>query len=128
MRTSIFIKIVLTFILYISFNKTNAQLIIGSEVFGESPIAPNGVTKPILDKNWGVVPSAQSDIGYLDNQQNQNNVNGEVSSDAAGEPPPLPDDPEDIPLDGGTSVLIAIAVGLEYKRRKQQHTTAIKNE
>ncbi|MBX2931100.1 MAG: hypothetical protein KF781_04010 [Chitinophagaceae bacterium] len=125
MKKTIITFVTLLAITLIPVNKIASQVGMGSEVFGESPIAPNGLNSSMIENTWGVKPSEQgtlSDIGNtnnLDDVDTNTNIEGEVSSESSEGPPPPPEDPEDIPLDGGTSILLALAAGVEYKRRKK---------
>ena len=65
----------------------------------------------LMDNNGNILYDAQGnpliDSAALNNMdQNQPNV------------PPPPDDPIDVPLDGGVVILFAIATGLGYKNRR----------
>lgn len=117
MRKRTIINIVFLVILLTAINKANSQRNVGGAVFESSPLAPT-----LIDPTWGALPSSQYDInGGANNTTMQGvdddtNIEGEVSADADDVPPP-PDDPQDIPLDGGTSILLLLAAGLEYKRR-----------
>lgn len=104
--------------------------IVGSEVYGTSPIMPDKTNGNMVDENWGLLPSMQGNNVDMWGRtilqynpvnepafQDSTELTGTTSVDFDDEPPPPPDDPLDIPLDGGTSILIAIAAGLEYKRR-----------
>ncbi len=117
MRKRTITNIVFLVILLTAINKANSQRNVGGAVFESSPLAPT-----LIDPTWGALPSSQYDInGGANNTTMQGvdddtNIEGEVSADADDVPPP-PDDPQDIPLDGGTSILLLLAAGLEYKRR-----------
>ncbi|MCC6634682.1 MAG: hypothetical protein IT251_04185 [Chitinophagaceae bacterium] len=129
--------ILVAFLIFALSNNIQSQTIIGSEVYGVSPIAPDKTGASMVDENWGLLPSMQGNGvdmwgRNITNMQNveepiivdsTNELTGTTSVDFDEEPPPPPDDPEDIPLDGGTTVLLAIAAGLEYKRRKIKKPT-----
>ncbi|MCZ2223753.1 MAG: hypothetical protein LC122_09005 [Chitinophagales bacterium] len=114
-------NIVFIVLLLIITKEVQSQRALNSEIFGSSPIESNGIGPSLIDPNWGALPSSQYDIISNNNDgqniDNSENIEGEVSADADDEPPPPPDDPQDIPLDGGTSILLLLAAGLEYKRR-----------
>lgn len=131
MRREINGKIFIVLMIVLGLNNNVKSQIIGSEVYGSSPILPDKIGPNMVDENWGLLPSMQgNNVDMWGRSILQNNpvneptivdtttgLTGTTSVDFDDEPPPPPDDPLDIPLDGGTSILLAIAAGLEYKRR-----------
>ena len=122
---------ILAAILIFAFNTNiQSQQITGSEIY-EMSIAPDAIGLPLIDNTWGALPSMQGtnvdmwgrELNLNNNTQTYNAVDtletggliGTTSADYDAAPPP--DDPIDIPLDGGVTLLLTTAAILGYKYR-----------
>ncbi|GMV77093.1 MAG: hypothetical protein AMXMBFR79_02290 [Chitinophagaceae bacterium] len=125
-------KEILVAILIFAFsNNIQSQQVAGSEIYGNMSIAPEVIGLPLIDNNWGALPSMQGtnvdmwgrELNLNNNTQTYNAVDtletggliGTTSADYDAAPPP--DDPIDIPLDGGVTLLLTTAAILGYKYR-----------
>jgi hypothetical protein len=66
-----------------------------------------------------------SPIWENDNATSNNSSSGSMNSDADGEIPPPPDDPEDVPIDGGVGILLALGLVSGYQQTKREKKPAI---